>query len=439
MKFGDYIKNKLPEWPNWINALLLRLNCFGGLVYGISYRRFKKHLNEACPEKLLIDSVNYAIRHVPYYRNKYGNITIRSKEEFQKRIGFINKDEVMAHWNEFLVDDIDWKKVCLGTTGGTSGKPLKLVMPNNRYASELAFMHTMWEKSGWHYHTRGVIRNHNLNGREYTINPILREIIFDPHRMSGSYAQTIYNTLRRYNVRYVTAYPSNAYQFCLLCLKQGLDISFISAFLCGSEGVTEEKRLFFERHGIRVLTWYGHSEKLILGSNDTLSWDICIEPNYGFFELINNEGEAIETTGAEGEMTGTTFYNKVFPLIRYRTGDFAKIANLDGSVTLSSIQGRREKSLIFRIDGSTTSTTILNLHNDFYEHIDGIQYIQEKVGYLKVLLIKNDSFTKKDEDFITSHIANAMGGREYIDIEYVDRLIYQANGKFLPLISKISN
>lgn len=35
------------------------------------------------------------------------------------------------------------------------------------------------------------------------------------------------------------------------------------------------------------------------------------------------------------------------------------------------------------------------------------------------------------------HVVCAMGGLEYVSIEYVDKLIFQPNGKFLPLISLV--
>lgn len=438
MTLGNFLKNEITKWPNWLNLCILRLNCFGSLVYGRRYRHFKLHLNDADPEQLLLDTVNHAIQHVPYYRNRYGSIQIHNRKEFEDRIGFIDKDEVMAHWDSFLVDGIDWHKVSTGSTGGTSGKPLKLVSPNNRYSWELAYMHSQWEKTGWHYHTRGVIRNHNLQGRTYAINPVTKEVIFDPHRMSGEYAQTIYNILKRFNISYLHAYPSNAYQFCNLCVKQGLALDFIHAIFCGSESVTEVQRVFFAKQGIKILSFYGHSEKLILGSNDTTSYQMRMESNYGLCELIDKNGQPVKTSGEIGELTGTTFHNRHFPLIRYKTGDYATLAKYDRFMVLEDIIGRWDKTLVYRMDGSTTSLTVLNLHNTIYEHIDGIQYIQEKVGYLKVLIIKNNLYTQSDEDFILRHLSEAMGSTDYVEIVYVERLIFQPNGKFLPLISKIN-
>ena len=438
MGLATYVKNDLPNWPNWINFLFLKLNCFGGLVYGKSYYQIRKHLDDSDPEQLLLKIVNHAIQNVPYYRNKYGQLNIKSIDDFKEKIGFIDKNEVMAHWEDFLVDNIDWKKVSVGTTGGTSGKPLKLVSPNDRYSWELAFMHKQWNKVGWHYHIRGVLRNHNLNGRNYEINPVLREIIFDPNKLNDDYVIIIYKTLKKYNVKYITAYPSNAYQFCKLCAKHNLSLSFIKAFLCGSEGITPEQKVYFDQMNIRILSWYGHSEKLILGSTENSLDRFRIEPNYGFCEVIDDNGNNVVKNGDKGELVGTTFFNYYFPLIRYRTGDYTTFQSYNHGIVLSKILGRWDKSLIYKIDGTTTSLTILNLHGSFYEHIDGLQFIQEKIGYLKAIIIKGKDFTLEDETFFIHYLANAMGGGQYVSIEYVDRLIFLPNGKFLPLISSLN-
>ena len=107
MGLADYIKTELPKWPNWINGILLKMNFFGSLVYGRGYKQFRKTMELSNPEDRLIEIVNYAIENVPYYRKKYGNLRVNSKKEFEEKIGFIDKDEVMENWEDFLVDNID--------------------------------------------------------------------------------------------------------------------------------------------------------------------------------------------------------------------------------------------------------------------------------------------------------------------------------------------
>ena len=441
MGLADYIKTELPQWPNWINRMLLRLNVFGNKVYGKNYEKTVKEIEQLCPEEKLCEIVNFAIKNVPYYRKKYGNLQIKSIKEFEEKIAFIDKDEVMAHWEDFLVDNVDWSKCNIGTTGGTSGKPLKLVIPTNRYIREAVITDTNRECSGWKFGIpRGVIRNHQLPAnRDYLVNPIMKHYIFDAFRMCDEYVIKIYKTLKRNNVQYIFAYPSAVCQFLSICKKLNLDLSFLKAVHLSSEAVTEDQAwLITKTCGLKLSYNYGHSEKLIFAANDCTDMDLIVEPKYGYFELIDKEGNLLDKAGEIGEMVGTTFFNKYMPLIRYRTGDFAELGNKkEGKTTLKKVYGRWDKSLIYRYDGTTTSVTALNLHGEFYEHINGMQYIQEEKGKLIVLIIKNHLYSNKDEEFIISHIGNAMLGKENVEIQYVEKLIIQPNGKFLPIISKI--
>jgi phenylacetate-CoA ligase len=444
MSIADYLKNDINNWPNWVNRVLLRLNIFGKHIYGPSYHKLKNNIYNESPEKMLLKMVNFAIENVPYYRQEYGSLKVKSIKEFEEKIGFIDKDIVMANWDKFLVDNIDFKKCKIGYTGGTSGKPLKVLVPLNRYIRESVFIHSVRKCSGWQPgKTKAVIRNHRLpKGRLYMINPITKDLIFDAFRIDETYSLFIYNTLKSFNIKFIHAYPSALYQFFKICDNKGYDLSFIKSCLLSSEMLTEEQAWFFTKKlNLKVSYTYGHSEKLILAANNCENTNLLVDPYYGYFELIDKDGKNILNKSEIGEMVGTTFFNYYMPLIRYKTGDYAEFEGVkkctDGiqRTTLKTIYGRWDKSLVFKSNGTTTTLTALNLHGNFYNHINGIQYIQQKKGYITVLIIKNENYTDQDEAFIYDYIGNAMGGKEYVQVQYVNKLIYKSNGKFLPLVS----
>ena len=446
MNLADYFKTGISKWPNWLNLLLLHCNIFGKYAYGTGYVKVIKHIDEADWEKQLLEMVNYAIEHVQYYRKRYGGLRVNTLAEFKEKIRFIDKKEVMEHWEEFVVDNIDWSKCVTGTTGGTSGKPMKLVIPKNRYIHSLAFWHKELKWYGWNYDTRVVIRNHKLEkGRDYMVNPILKEFIFDAFRMDADYAKRVWQIMRKHHIRYIHAYPSAVYQFLKYCTNQNLDTSFIKLCILTSEGVTDEQRHFIEKElYIPIYASYGHSEKLIMAGSCPGSEYYHIEPCYGYCELLDDNGKIISEKNKQGELVGTTFINKYFPLIRYRTGDISSYVDHHCPIhkeeyrLLSGIWGHWDKSVIYRKDGGYTSLTALNLHSEIYEHIDGLQYIQEKKGELIVLIIPNTKYTDTDTRFLKSHFESALGEDARVELKYVNKLIIQSNGKFLPLISKIT-
>lgn len=440
--------NLFSKLPSIFNNILFHLNFFNSELYGIKYHKYKSirisknyHYFDNTPE--LIKIINYAVNNVEYYRNRYK--PVKSIQEFTENWGFIDKDIVMNHWDQFISKDINLKKYVKGTTGGTSGKPLQLIIPKNRYVFELATMHTLWQTTGWNYHARGVIRNHRLpKNKTYIINPITKEYIFDGFRTDDEYYLAIYNTLKDKKIQYVHAYPSSAYQFCVFIKNNKLDPGIIKAFLSGSESVFDfQVELIEKQLGIRFYNWYGHSEKLVLGGYCQHSRHFHIEPTYGFFELIDENGNSVTTPGKVGEIVGTTLHNFGMPLIRYRTGDYAEyvgnfcpLCNRQLPI-IKNIKGRWSGEKIFNKDGTFVTTTALNLHSNLYSVINGIQYVQSEKGKLEVLIIKSSEYTDNHEKELLHHFKSKLNDDSEVVIRYVDHLIKQPNGKFLLLISNV--
>jgi phenylacetate-CoA ligase len=434
-----------------LKILLAKLNILYPNILGVEYwryknKRIKNNFYRFNSENEVVQVISNAISAIPYYNKKYSQIKINSLVEFLTNIDFIDKDIVMNNWEDFQLPGNHQKKIVTGTTGGTSGKPLKLVLPKNRYVFELATMYTMWENIGWHGQTRAVIRNAHLKeNQSFKVNILKKEVIFDGFRTSKEYYYTVYNTLKKYKIQYIHAYPSSAYQFSIFLKNEKLDVSFIKGFFCGSEALLpEQKEIIQNQLGLKIYHWYGHSEKLVLGGYCKHSDLIHIEPTYGYFELIDEKGNQINEIGKVGEIVGTTLHNPYMPLIRYKTGDYAEYTGdycphcKRHLPLLKKVYGRWDKNKIYRSDGSFITTTALNLHSNLYNKIDGLQYIQKKKGELEILIIKGDSFKQDDYYNLKTHYENSFGKENKVFIKFVNKLNKLPNGKFLNLISEIN-
>lgn len=406
----------------------------------VSYRSFlAKFYHGYDPSDRLLSVVNSAIESVPYYmRLEVGRLS--SISEFESRVGFVDKDTVMERHSDFLLPRTPERKIIRGTTGGTSGKPLDLVIPRDRYIVELNTIHSMWRNAGWNGQFRAVLRNSQLGGDLCRVDPVQKQVIFDGFNVTPEYYERVYNFMRLHGIGFIHAYPSSAYQFSLFLKKTGKDVSFIKAFLCGSEGATSIQRALIGTDlGIPLYNWYGHSEKLVLGGPCAHNSAIHVEPTYGYFELIDDRGSVIREPGRTGEIVGTTLHNPYMPLIRYRTGDYAQYVGdyCEGCgrrlPLITGVQGRWDRNRIFLNDGSYATITALNLHSDLYRRIEGMQYIQRARGLLDILLVKGQGFDDVVEAAFKAHFDAAFRGKCDYHLVYVDAIDKEPNGKFLPL------
>ena len=439
--------DSISKLPTFILIPLMKLNHFPEIIFGNEfdqrYQSLKKNeFSENSNELKLIDLVNYAIKNVPYYSKKYDKIELLTVDDFQKKIGFINKETVLENFEDFISKKINLKEFELQTTGGTSGKPLKIYQPNNRYSHELATVYYAWSTIGYNFDIRAVMRNHKIkNEKKFQINPITKEIQFNNFNNDEWYLTEVYKTIKKHKIIFFHAYPSAAYQFVNHCKKNNLDLSFLKAFLCSSENILEIHRELIEKEfKIKLFGFYGHTEKLVFAFNCSKSDFYHIDKSYGFFELINQKGEIINQQGEVGEIVGSTLTNKGMPLIRYKTGDFAEYFGEicphcgDKTTVLTNIVGRWNGDKIYNKDGTYVTLTSLNLHSDIYSYIEGLQYFQSTNGNLEIRIIKSNKYEKAHEEKLVKEIKNKFNSDLILGIKYVDKLEFNPNGKFLQLI-----
>jgi phenylacetate-CoA ligase len=131
------------------------------------------------------------------------------------------------------------------------------------------------------------------------------------------------------------------------------------------------------------------------------------------------------------------------PFIRYRTGDYAEYVgdycpacnrNLP---VIRNIRGRWSGDRIYNADGTFVTTTALNLHNELYQVINGMQYLQERKGALTVLIVKSPVYNYGHEASLYDHFQSKLHRETVVTIQYVDRLRRLPNGKFVQIISSI--
>jgi phenylacetate-CoA ligase len=104
-------------------------------------------------------------------------------------------------------------------------------------------------------------------------------------------------------------------------------------------------------------------------------------------ELLDDEHQIITQPGVSGEITGTGYFNRVMPLIRYRTADYGTL-DQPGPCPycgrmhqrLATIEGRLQEYLILK-DGTRFPATNINaIHGLFFSYMYRFQFIQNQPG-----------------------------------------------------------
>jgi phenylacetate-CoA ligase len=189
--------------------------------------------------------------------------------------------------------------------------------------------------------------------------------------------------------------------------------------------------------GARVFSWYGQSERVVLAGECEHDSALHIFPEYGYTELLDDDDNVITEPGVPGEVIGTAFPTRGFPLIRYRTNDAAVYA--DGFCEhcrrqyrrFTRIEGRLQEFIV-SAGGRPISMTAINMHSPVFDNVRQFRFYQDTPGKVALRIVPKDSYRPdSDAELIRTELAPKLGpDTELTAIELVPEIPPAANGKF---------
>ena len=425
------------------------------MFFLVRSRKFRRRdETEAYQYEQLRKLIFYAYENVPYYSNLFRKIgfhpdDFRSIEDLQ-RIPFLTKQVIRDHQNELISRSIPQKHIKKVSTGGTTGMPMEFLL-DKRFATltEMVFLRHMWRRIGYRQRARCVVlREDNveriIEGKKYWKRNLLTNwLVMSAFHMNSDTFHLFYNRILSYQPEFILAFPSNAMLLARFIKQNNLPpFPTLKTVICASENLYDWQREYMkEVFQAKIFSYYGHSEKCVLASECPDSESFEFFPQYGFAEIINQEGEPCSKEGERGEIVATGFHNYVTPFIRYKTDDIASFTISAESchphwVRINRIEGRKQD---FLIDRDRVPKTYMHIDRPFWNIRDKVlayQYIQDEPG--KVFLqIHSKGGLQPDELERIREIFHATYFKFDLKIKEVDHIPRSRSGKFRYLIQNI--
>ena len=210
--------------------------------------------------------------------------------------------------------------------------------------------------------------------------------------------------------------------------QSGLKLDFkLTSLLCGSEKLTAESQQYLEQFfGAKVFHWYGHSERVVLAAQGRTSNQLHFWPTYGFVEF------GAPDSAGNREIIGTSFHNHVMPLIRYRTGDYAKIT--DGEA--SEIVGRDYEFLV-SATGRHISLTAINMHDRIFDGLLAVQFFQEHEGVVECRFQPGPQWQSSRDDSMRTGLLKKLGDDFTLTVREVPEVEKTSAGKHKWLVRNL--
>jgi phenylacetate-CoA ligase len=427
------------------------------VIAGRDYRRtFKRGAKLDCAshevvlafqESALGRTLKFVTDQVPAYQSLRSTVDRLHPFEAIRAFPFIDKATIQTDIKKYLPRDFDRIPYHEITTGGTSGNQLTLYADNNWHAIELAFIHRQWKRIGYNTRNskatfRGVNFDRIKKDCYWQRNPIYREWQYSPFHINATTLPYYVRHLQQWRPSYLHGYPSAISMLASFVISESISPeSFgIRGVLLGSEGIMPGQREQIEEaFRARVYSWYGHSERLILGGECEKSSAYHMFPDYGFMEFIDDDRNTLKNEGDVGELVGTSFWNYSLPLVRYRTEDYArKLGNRcpcgRNHDLFDQVQGRWKQEYIVGKNGSKMSMAALNMHGSMFDNVVRYQYYQCEPGKLELRVMPKTNFGPQDEKLLIKAFRDKVGDELIVNVCQIENIPLTSRGKIKRLI-----
>jgi phenylacetate-CoA ligase len=398
---------------------------------------------EAHALRQLKDVLAHAYEYVPYYRKVFELHDAHPKDVEQLSdlalLPMLDKQALQQERDDLLATNVAARDRVYSTTAGSTGVPVGFFQDRQTAARDWAFMTDLWKRVGYREGDRlAVLRGTVLRGDElFERDPRHNALVMSSYQLTGDNLQRYVDELRRFQPRFVRAYPSSATLLARYMREtEERPIDGLRAVLCGSENLYEwQREQIAEAFGCRVFSWYGQSERVCLAGECEVDTRLHVYPQYGVTEIVGSDGRPIDGPGRPGEIVATGFLTRTMPLLRYRTGDIAVWSERTCACgrpydLIERVEGRKQEFIVSR-NGRYVSMTAINMHSPVFDNLRQFRFRQSVPGEVTLAVVPTARFDPAvDEPRIRKELAPKLGADFELTLQLVDDIPPTRGGKF---------
>ena len=357
----------------------------------------------------------------------------------------LTKEDLQTHLTELTSSEIPAKHRLYITTGGSTGVPVGFYLQKGvSRPKEQAYLEAMWRRAGYFDGARvavirGQVTSAKATGAIASYDATRDWLMMSSYHLTEKRLPEYLESMERFKPDLVHAYPSAALQLAEYLEHAGQVWRLpLRGLLCGSERLTiPQKRLLERVFRCRVYRWYGHAERVVLAGEGVNSELFYFWPTYGFVEFGPPDAEGLR------EVIGTSFHNLAMPLIRYRTGDYVRLAEPSAPANLEypwpaavDVAGREQEFLV-GLEGRRISLTAINMHDAIFDNLFAVQFFQEQPGAAEFRYVPGPAFHSTRLAGIEAGIRKKLGDDFKIEFREVTEVEKTSRGKHRWLVSRL--
>ncbi|MBP9014446.1 MAG: phenylacetate--CoA ligase family protein [Smithella sp.] len=420
------------------NGKDLKNNIMNRIIFKLGYLLKRpmvlKYYNEFMQNKLktveelemqqnnaLKQMINFCFDHVPYYQNLFKSAGM-TKRDFNsikdlEKLPILTKVQIKNDPESFYPINAD-KKFINGSTGGSTGMPLKYRMAPQCYERGVAILFKGWGEAGYRLGDKmAIIAGASLVSNQKSVKAKIQDDILN-FRHYSSYGMN-HDLLYKYALHmnqwkpdYIRGYASSLYLLAKHIDEHSIHLNFhLKGIFSTAEVLSLNQRSLIERvFNVHVFDNYGLNDGGISAFECPLHKGMHVDFERSILQTVNDSGKVV--TGEIGKIIATSLYNYAMPFIRYDTGDLGFIDDVNicecgnPRPLLKSVYGRTTDYLKLNnnVIGSPVLTVLMGKIN-----VEHYQIVQINSDEIDIKYVNKTLLDAKDKNFIEKSFFEHVG------------------------------
>ena len=376
--------------------------------------------------------VKEAYENTVYYRRVMDDVGIIPSDikgvQDIKLFPVLTKPMVREHYDNLIssrASEIRYKK---GSTGGSTGDPMKYLQSHNAWSFVNAHNIVNWEKTGYRYGdafmalgSTSIHVGKKPSFKHSIYYSLKNKRAFSGINMTDQVMSCYLDYLRQNGIYYIYGYPSSLYLLAQYAEKHGFKGRIKCCFPTSEVLRDEFYDTIKEAFNCDILDCYGAND----GSISAFAL------NRSKFKVGYNTFIRTLEIGADRAQSAllTDLLNNAFPLINYQIGDLYEMGIGDGynGQVIEKIYGRTSELIEMDNGARLTGLGFATLFKDM-----PIEYFCiEKASGRKLAchVIPENGFSSEHSDYIIRCIQNQFGLDIDVSVDFVNERILSKSGK----------
>ncbi len=404
--------------------------------------------------------VRHCYENVPYYRNIFDqrNLTpddIRTRDDLVK-LPILTKQLIKEHYDEIISKDISQRKAIDGSTGGSTGTPMRFKEDLETWNKLKGVNLRGWAWAGFNVGEKlftlagNSLVKKNTEGRKLFLKNLYDRLIMRNNKhdctdITPEALRTHYDAMMKYKPAGIRGYASSLYFLAKYIEQNRLPVCQVKVVFTTGEKLHPKYRYKLQQvFRAPVFDGYGASDGGVTAHECYMHEGLHIAEEHCVLEIVDNTGNILPE-GEVGHVLTTDLNNYVFPFLRYKVGDLAYIKKELCSCgrkhrLLGEVIGREGRA-VYNKQGRPFSSIVidnmmfkdLDIHTEecqrLYEKMERFQIRQDSHGDLRILIKPVDSKEPRETfDYVKDNFRIYFPDSK-VDIEFVDDIPPLPSGK----------